>query len=127
VGILNNEVLFVCKYYMASGHWQIYNWNSKKKSEVEGNFDILQPSEAPSGVIDVALKAVRLIGNGLYGVDVKDINGKPYIIEVNDNPNVDAGVEDSMLKDELYRRIIQFLLNQIDVKRNEPKPLLSSF
>jgi glutathione synthase/RimK-type ligase-like ATP-grasp enzyme len=127
VGILNNEVLFVCKYYMASGHWQIYNWNSKKKSEVEGNFDILQPSEAPSGVIDVALKAVRLIGNGLYGVDVKDINGKPYIIEVNDNPNVDAGVEDSLLKDELYRRIIQFLLNQIDVKRNEPKPLLSSF
>lgn len=114
VGVLNNEVLFVCKYYMAAGHWQIYNWNSPKKSDVEGNFDILEPSQAPPQVLDIALKATRLIGNGLYGVDIKIVDGKPYIIEINDNPNVDAGVEDSLLKEELYNKIIRFLLDQIN-------------
>lgn len=114
VGILNNQVLFVCRYYMASGHWQIYNWNSKKKSEVEGNFDILDPSDAPPAVLEIALKATRLIGNGLYGVDVKEMDGKPFVIEVNDNPNIDAGVEDGLLKDELYRKIVLFLLDQIN-------------
>lgn len=34
VGVLNNEVLFVCKYYMAKDHWQIYNWGSRKKNDV---------------------------------------------------------------------------------------------
>lgn len=112
VGVLNNEVLFVCRYYMAAGHWQIYNWSSKKKSDIEGNFDIIDPQEAPLAVVEIALKAIRLIGNGLYGVDVKEVDGNPYIIEVNDNPNIDAGVEDLLLKDELYKRIILFLLEQ---------------
>src|SRR5690554_2732573 len=38
VGVLNNEVLFVCKYYMAKDHWQIYNWGSRKKNDVSGTF-----------------------------------------------------------------------------------------
>jgi glutathione synthase/RimK-type ligase-like ATP-grasp enzyme len=117
VGVLNNQVLFVCRYYMAAGHWQIYNWNSKKKSDVEGNFDILELSEAPPAVIETALRATRLIGNGLYGVDIKEIGGKPYIIEINDNPNIDGGVEDRLLKDELYRKIILFLLEQTNVAK----------
>ncbi len=114
VGILNNEVLFVCRYYMASGHWQIYNWNSKKKSEVEGNFDILEPEDAPQQILETALKATRLIGNGLYGVDIKELDNKPFVIEVNDNPNIDGGVEDGLLKEEIYRKIIMFLLEQIN-------------
>ncbi|RCW33899.1 RimK family protein [Marinilabilia salmonicolor] len=114
VGILNNEVLFVCRYYMASGHWQIYNWNSKKKSEVEGNFDIIEPADAPVQVLEIALKATRLIGNGLYGVDIKELDGKPFVIEINDNPNIDAGVEDGLLKEEIYRKIVLFLLEQIN-------------
>jgi glutathione synthase/RimK-type ligase-like ATP-grasp enzyme len=112
VGVLNNEVLFVCRYYMAAGHWQIYNWSSNKKSEVEGNFDIIDPQEAPWPVVEIALKATRLIGNGLYGVDIKEVDGKPYVIEVNDNPNIDSGVEDRLLKEDLYKRIITFLLDQ---------------
>ncbi|WP_291862029.1 RimK family protein [Marinilabilia sp.] len=121
VGVLNNEVLFVCRYYMATGHWQIYNWSSKKKSEVEGNFDIMNPSEAPVNVVETALKATRLIGDGLYGVDIKEVDGKTYVIEVNDNPNIDGGVEDTLLKDELYKRIILFLLDQ----KNNQVPRLS--
>ncbi len=116
VGVLNNEVLFVCKYYMARDHWQIYNWGSKKKSDVGGNFDILNPEEVPPSITEAALKATRLIGKGLYGVDIKELNGIATIIEINDNPNVDAGVEDGLLHEELYARIIGFLVNQINGK-----------
>ncbi len=116
VGVLNNEVLFVCKYYMARGHWQIYNWNSRNKSDVEGNFDLLNPEEVPASITDIALKATRLIGKGLYGVDIKELDGKPVIIEINDNPNVDGGVEDGLLHEALYDRIIHFLVDQINGK-----------
>ena len=61
-----------------------------------------------------ALKAANLIGDGLYGVDVKQSNDKFYVIEVNDNPNIDAGVEDEILRDELYRRIMDVFLARIE-------------
>ena len=53
------------------------------------------------------MHAANLIGQGLYGVDLKEVNGKCYIIEVNDNPSIDAGFEDTGLKDELYLRIMR--------------------
>ncbi len=114
VGILDNKVLFVCKYYMAKDHWQIYNWGSKKKGDVTGNFEVFKLEDVPSEIIETALKATRLIGNGLYGVDVKEVKGKAYVIEVNDNPNIDAGVEDLILKEDIYSQIIKFLLKQVN-------------
>lgn len=111
VGVLNNEVLFVCKYYMAKDHWQIINWESKHKGDMTGNFDIFRTEDVPPHVVEVALKATKLIGNGLYGVDVKEVDGKAYVIEVNDNPNIDAGVEDCLLGEEIYTKIISHLLS----------------
>jgi len=35
-------------------------------------------------------------------------NGKGYVIEVNDNPNIDSGVEDKYLGDELYRLVMDW-------------------
>jgi glutathione synthase/RimK-type ligase-like ATP-grasp enzyme len=58
-------------------------------------------------VVKLAARAARLIGDGLYGVDLKVVRGKPVVIEINDNPNIDAGVEDAALGDELYRRVMQ--------------------
>lgn len=113
IGILNNEVLFVCKYYMAKDHWQIYNWQSSIEDDVTGNFDIVANEDTPSFILETALKATKLVGNGLYGVDLKVINGKAVIIEINDNPNIDAGVEDSILKDTLYTKVIEYLINQL--------------
>ncbi|GKT33749.1 hypothetical protein ADUPG1_007500, partial [Aduncisulcus paluster] len=54
-----------------------------------------------------ALKATALIGDGLYGVDLKHVDDKCYLIEVNDNPNIDSGIEDAVLGDVLYDRIIE--------------------
>ena len=36
------------------------------------------------------------------------------MIEVNDNPNIDAGVEDAILRDELYNRIMEVFLDRIE-------------
>ena len=46
------------------------------------------------------------MGNGLYGVDLKQSGDQVVVIEVNDNPNVDAGVEDLWLGEDLYRQIM---------------------
>ena len=54
------------------------------------------------------------IGDSLYGVDVKEKDGKGYVIEVNDNPNIDRGVEDKYLGDELYRLIMGEFLRRIE-------------
>ena len=117
VGILGKEVLFVCKYYMAKGHWQIYNWDSKVEDDVMGNFDNIPLDQVPEAVINTALRATKLIGDGLYGVDVKYQNGQAVIIEVNDNPNIDFNIEDQLLKDKLYEKIIAHLIAEVDRKK----------
>lgn len=70
--------------------------------------------QVPPNVIRTALKAASLIGKGLYGVDLKDINGKAVVIEVNDNPSIDHGIEDAILGNELYYRIINHFGQLID-------------
>ncbi|TYK64523.1 RimK family protein [Colwellia echini] len=104
IGVLNGRAIYACKYYMARGHWQIYNHSSNRF--FSGSFETLPTFEVPKYVLDSALKAVSVVGNGLYGVDVKDIDNKAYVLEVNDNPSIDYKVEDAYLKDELYMQIM---------------------
>jgi glutathione synthase/RimK-type ligase-like ATP-grasp enzyme len=74
-------------------------------------------AEAPEEVVKIALKAANLIGDGLYGVDIKQVGGRCYVIEVNDNPNVDAGNEDGVLKDALYREIMGSFVRRIEARK----------
>ena len=60
---------------------------------------------------DIAVKAAALIGKGLYGVDLKLINGRAVVIEINDNPSIDHEVEDAVLGDELYYRILNHFVH----------------
>jgi glutathione synthase/RimK-type ligase-like ATP-grasp enzyme len=48
------------------------------------------------------------VGKGLYGVDIKEVNGEYVVVEVNDNPSIYAGYEDSVDKD-IYKKIIGYL------------------
>ncbi len=113
IGILDKSPLFACKYFMAKGHWQIYNWEGKK-SDNYGNYETLPLSKVPHKIIDTALKAANLIGDGLYGVDLKE-NGKiATVIEINDNPSIDAGIEDAVLKEELYLTIMHSFKERIE-------------
>ncbi|MBU2871543.1 RimK family protein [Colwellia sp. E2M01] len=104
IGVLNGRAIYACKYFMARGHWQIYNHSSSRF--FSGGFETLPTFEVPKYVLDSALKAVSVVGNGLYGVDVKDVDGKAYVLEVNDNPSIDYKIEDAYLKDELYMQIM---------------------
>jgi len=115
VGIIDNKVLYVCKYYMAGAHWQIMDWAAEGENR-EGNVDSVDTEHVPSGLLKTALKATSLIGNGLYGVDMKEVNGKYYVIEINDNPNIDAGVEDKILKEKLYQQIMEVFFNRLKQK-----------
>jgi len=115
VGILNRTPLFACRYHMARRHWQIVKHTAGDMES--GAVDSIPVDQAPSKVIALATQAASLIGNGLYGVDIKEVNGRPYVIEINDNPNIDAGYEDQVLKDELYDRVIRYFIEQIEARR----------
>jgi glutathione synthase/RimK-type ligase-like ATP-grasp enzyme len=112
VGVLDGEPLFVCQYQMARGHWQIIKHGPNGAKE--GGFRTLAIADAPPKVIDVALRAARAIGAGLYGVDLKETGDSIAVIEVNDNPNVEHGVEDQVGKDEVWSRILQWFIKRID-------------
>lgn len=114
IGIIDDEPFYACKYYMAKGHWQIYNWNAKKKKEQDGEADCLPIEQVPKDVIQMAIKSAKLIGKGLYGIDIKVVNDKPMVIEINDNPNIDFGVEDLHYGDLIYTKILSAFKNRLD-------------
>jgi glutathione synthase/RimK-type ligase-like ATP-grasp enzyme/ribosomal protein S18 acetylase RimI-like enzyme len=120
IGILDNNPIFACKYYMSKGHWQIYNWAGEEEDN-SGDSETVDIEEVPEEVIRIALKAAALIGDGLYGVDLKLVNDKVYVVEVNDNPNIDVDIEDYVLKDKLYDRIIESIYNRIEISKNIQK------
>lgn len=117
VGVIDSQVIYVCKYYMADKHWQIVNWNANKETSRDGDVESIPVDQAPSGLLKTALKATSLIGKGLYGVDMKEVDGRFYVIEINDNPNIDAGIEDKILKDKLYAIIMEAFLNKIKFEK----------
>ena len=118
IGVLDHQPLFACKYYMANGHWQIYNWSADKEQDKAGNSETMHVEFAPKVVVQTALKAARIIGDGLYGVDLKQIGNKAVVIEVNDNPNIDHGIEDQCLGMELYRRLARSFRRRIEEARS---------
>ena len=110
--MLDGEPLFVYQYHMARG--RLADHQAQSQWRARGDFGTMALSEAPRRVIDVALRAAQAIGGGLYGVDVKESGDALAVIEVNDNPNLDHGVEDQAGKDEVWSRILQWFVKRID-------------
>lgn len=117
IGVLNRKPLYACKYYMSRGHWQIYN-HSARGSARSGADECVPIEAAPPDVVKLALRGAAAIGNGLYGVDIKQTSDRTLLIEVNDNPSIDAGVEDAELGEELYGKVMHELLRRMEAKRN---------
>ena len=115
VGVLDRRPIYVCQYHMAPDHWQVIKREARRK--LEGTTITMTVGEAPELVVHTAVRAANLIGDGLYGVDVKESDGKCYVMEVNDNPNLDAGNEDAVLKDALYRDVLGVFLRRIRERR----------
>jgi glutathione synthase/RimK-type ligase-like ATP-grasp enzyme len=121
VGILDQQILFVCKYFMVKGHWQVVKnqLNGEKVlKRFEGHSQTCFIEDVPPLLIKTALTATECIGRGLYGVDIKEVNGNYYIIEINDNPNIDYGIEDLCSKNELYDRIMMYFRKKIEQGRS---------
>ncbi|NDV90930.1 ATP-grasp domain-containing protein [Alteromonas sp. 345S023] len=112
IGILGGKPIYACKYFMARNHWQIYHHQGERFSS--GGFTTLPTFEVPKVVLQAAIKAAKVVGNGLYGVDIKHTGNKVYVIEVNDNPSIDGGVEDKYLGSVLYEIIMQEFASRLE-------------
>lgn len=117
VGVIDGEPLHVCRYYMAKDHWQIIKNVGNSGRSHFGRVETLGVDKAPARAVKLALRAAHAVGNGFYGIDIKQSGGKYYIIEINDNPNVDAGYEDAVLGDDLYRRIMMSFVRRLEQKQ----------
>ena len=47
-------------------------------------------------------------------MDLKEIHGHPVVIEVNDNPSIDHGIEDLVGKKKIYLTIMRSLRHRIE-------------
>jgi glutathione synthase/RimK-type ligase-like ATP-grasp enzyme len=101
---------------MAEGHWQVVHRNDEGSVRY-GRVEPIPLDMVPPSVLRVAVRASKLMGNGLYGVDLKQVGRRCVVIEVNDNPNIDSGFEDKILGDELYRRIMRGFLRRVERKK----------
>lgn len=115
VGVLDRKPLFVCRYYMAHQHWQIYKHDEGKVTA--GRWDTLAIEDAPAAVVELGLRAANAIGDGFYGVDIKELEDGCVVIEVNDNPSVERGVEDAVIGDRLYEELVRVFRSRIEAGR----------
>ena len=114
IGVLEGTPLFACKYFMARGHWQIYNNRAAVKRDQSGDFECVPLELVPKQIVQAAVRACEVIGRGLYGVDLKEIDGRPSVIEVNDNPSLDADVEDKLLRERLWDRLAETFYRRME-------------
>ncbi len=120
IGVLDGAPLYACRYHMAKNHWQIIKRDAAGRPDY-GKVDTLPVESVPPGVVDAAVRAAGLIGDGLYGVDLKEVDGRSVVIEVNDNPSIDAGFEDRVLKEQLYLRIMASFLRRLEMRSQKAR------
>ena len=105
VGVLGGKLLYVCKYTIPSVTFKIQA--SVNGHVVYCGVESVPPEKVPPHVIQLGIDAANAIGNGLYGVDIKNNNGDAYVIEVNDNPSIESGEDDCY--PDVFGRIVDHL------------------
>lgn len=114
IGVLNRKPIFASQYFMSKGHWQVAKRDAQGNAEF-GMAASVPLDAVPADLLAYATQAANLIGDGLYGVDMKMTTRGPVLIEVNDNPNIDAGGEDGVLGEQLYRMVLGDLVRRLDL------------
>ena len=115
IGVLDGKPLYACQYMMAGKHWQIVQHSADGRYK-EGDSRTLSVEQAPQDVVRIAVRAAKLVGDGLYGVDIKPTASGPKVIEINDNPSIDAGIEDAVLGAGLYQRIMDEFVRRLQLR-----------
>ncbi len=108
VGVLRNEVLYLCKYCIPEGGWKVKSKINGKN--VWGNTVALPRESIATELKDICISLSKRVGNGLYGLDVKETDSGYKVIEINDNPSIYDGYEDSVDMD-IYEKIIDALVS----------------
>jgi len=116
IGVFDGSPLYACQYRMARGHWQIVKQTGEGGYRF-GGVTAVPLDDVPPRVLDIAVRAAATMGNGLYGVDLKQAGRRVVVMEVNDNPNIDGGCEDAILKKELYLRIMRGFLERVEERK----------
>ena len=106
IGVVGGQLLYACRYIIPSETFKI-------QASVNGHLvycdvESVPAHQVPPEVINLGLEAGNAMGKGLYGVDIKESNGKLYVIEVNDNPSLEGG-EDAHYPD-MFAKIISYLM-----------------
>lgn len=116
IGVLDGEPLFAARYHMARGHWQIVRQGASEKWRY-GKVEAVPVDQVPARVMKLGLAAAGLIGDGLYGVDLKVLeDGRVVVTEVNDNPNIDGGQEDMVAGDALYDAVMAYFVRRLEAR-----------
>jgi glutathione synthase/RimK-type ligase-like ATP-grasp enzyme len=55
-----------------------------------------------------------MMGEGLSGVDLKQNDRGVFVIEVNDNPNMDTAIEGAVIKDLLLEKLLDWFLAKLE-------------
>ena len=121
IGVLGGKALYACRYHMARGHWQIIAAKEGGKTRY-GRVEAVPLDQAPPQAVETGVRAASLIGDGLYGVDIKESQGRFVVMEVNDNPNVEAGYEDGAVGDALYAAVMQWFRERLDKRGGNGGP-----
>jgi glutathione synthase/RimK-type ligase-like ATP-grasp enzyme len=116
IGVIDHKPLYACRYFMARGHWQVVEGGAGERRRW-GRTDTVALADVPKEVLDLAVRAASLIGDGLYGVDLKESAGRLLVMEVNDNPSIESGIEDAVIKDELYLAVMSYFRERLDRQR----------
>lgn len=106
IGVLNGEFLYGCKYIIPSETFKI-------QASINGHIvycavESVPKEEIPNKIIELGIDASNAIGRGLYGVDIKECGDSAYVIEVNDNPSLEAGELNHY--PEAYQKIINTIM-----------------
>jgi len=117
IGVLDRRPLFAAKYFMARGHWQIIESRAAGRQRY-GKVEAVALDAVPAAVVELGVRSAGHIGSGLYGVDIKQVGDRLLVIEVNDNPTIEAGYEDVVAKDDLYRSVMQYFLDRLEARNN---------
>jgi len=121
IGILEGRPLYACRYHMAPGHWQVVS-TAKDGKRHWGGVQAVALDRVPQRVLSQAVRAAALVGDGLYGVDLKPIGSSALVIEVNDNPTLESGEEDAVIGEALYLEIMSCFRRRLDARGSRGLP-----
>lgn len=94
IGVLCGDPLYAARYHIPKGGWRIHDTPTGEQRKQWAKIERVPLGKVPEGVMRAALAACHVVGNSLYGVDLKQTeDGRVVVIEVNDNPNIDPGGE----------------------------------